>query len=71
MSIPPNPTPGVDLPDDPEEAVAALTPETGEDYDPPEVVDLDREASELDQLEQAIEVPVLEDGDEDDDGEEL
>ncbi|HLV04316.1 hypothetical protein [uncultured Georgenia sp.] len=69
MSIPPNPTPGIDLPDDPEEAVAALSPSTGEDYDPPEVVDPDREASEADQLEQTIEVPVLDDADVD--GEEL
>jgi len=68
MSIPPIPrADGTDLPDDPEEAVAALDPETGEDYGPPEVVDLDREADEADQLEQAIEVPELAD-DPDDDG---
>ncbi|HLT85578.1 MAG TPA: hypothetical protein VKZ83_15195 [Phototrophicaceae bacterium] len=68
MSISPNATPYADLPEDPEEAVAALDPETGEDYDPPEVVDLDREAAEADQLEQTIEVPELDEPE--DDGEE-
>ncbi|PYG00580.1 hypothetical protein SAMN05216184_103151 [Georgenia satyanarayanai] len=63
MSTPVSPPPAEDLPD-PEEAVAALDPETGEDYDPPEVVDPDREAAEADQVEQAIEVPV-DDGDPD------
>lgn len=61
MSTPPIPgAPENELPD-PEEAVAALEPETGEDYDPPEVVDPDREANEADQLEQVIEVPVDDD----------
>src|SRR5699024_10412045 len=49
MSNPQTPTDGIDLPEDPEEPVTALEPDTGEDYDPPEVVDLDREASEADQ----------------------
>lgn len=65
MSISPNPTPDADLPEDPEEAVAALDPATGEDYDPPEVVDLDREANEADQVEQTIEVPELDEPEED------
>jgi len=69
MSIP-TPAHGIDLPDDPEEAVAALDPDTGEDYGPPEVVDPDREANEADQLEQAIEVPEVVDP-EADDGEPL
>jgi len=60
MSNPVSPPPAEDLPD-PEEAVAALDPETGEDYGPPEVVDPDRGAAEADQLEQVIEVPVDDD----------
>ena len=60
MSNPVSPPPAEDLAD-PEEAVAALDPETGEDYGPPEVVDPDREAAEADQLEQVIEVPVDDD----------
>lgn len=62
MSTPPIPgAPSSELPDDPEQAVAALDPGTGEDYGPPEVVDPDREANEADQLEQAAEVPEDED----------
>lgn len=70
MSIPPDPTTAheTDVPD-PEEAVAALDPETGEDYGPPEVVDPDREANEADQAEQIIEVPLVDEPE--DDGDEL
>lgn len=59
MSTSPNQTPvtGNDQVDDPEAAVDELDPDTGEDYDPAEVVDSDREASEADQVEQAMEVP--------------
>ncbi|WP_324649712.1 hypothetical protein [Georgenia sp. H159] len=71
MSIPPDSTSAreTDVPEDPEEAVAALDPGTGEDYGPPEVVDPDREANEADQAEQVIEVPLVDDPE--DDGDEL
>lgn len=61
MSTVPGTTPAdgqpEDLPDDPEEAVAALDTGRDEDYGPPEVVDPDREAALADQIEQTIEVP--------------
>jgi len=66
MSISPNTD--ADLPEDPEEAVAALDPATGEDYDPPEVVDTDREATVADQVEQATEVPEPDEPEDDGDG---
>lgn len=66
MSTVPSDTPAddqtEDLPDDPEQAVAALDAGTGEDYGPPEVVDPDREAAEADQIEQTIEVPQDDEG---------
>lgn len=70
MSIPSSQTParGIEIPEDPEEAVTELSPPVGEDYGPPEVVDPDREANVADQVEQTIEVPV-EDDEEDEDGE--
>lgn len=60
-----SPTHGSALPQDPEEAVTELNPPVGEDYGPPEEVDPDREADVADQVEQAIEVPVEEDLDDD------
>ncbi|MEE6287987.1 hypothetical protein V2J52_10030 [Georgenia sp. MJ173] len=58
MSTQTGPTPDTpDLPDDPEAVVAEISEPSGEDYDPPEQVDPDREATEADMLAQAAEVP--------------
>lgn len=59
MSIPSGRTPDHEAqsPQDPEEVVGELHPPQGEDYGPPEVIDPDREASEADQIDQAIEAP--------------
>lgn len=61
------PVDGIGPPDDPEAVVDEISEPGGEDYGPPDRIDPEREATVADMADQAAEVPVTDETEDDDD----